>query len=230
MNGSNFSANIMMREMKQTFSAKNETMLTLSILYPQVGLPYNQSSQSRINHRIQTQVSDFYRYASQTLYKQSISYYRYAQENGFPFHSYEAVLNYEITYNQHCYLSMYRDQYTFTGGAHGSTIRASDTYSIKSGHHVPLSSFFKPKEDYRQVLLSQIQRLANEQMRQDPHIYFENYSSLIEEEFNENNYYLQSSGVSIYFQQYEIAPYASGIIVFTAPYEMLQWRPSCKLH
>lgn len=228
MHLSNFSVNITMHEMAKTFSHDNVTMLTLSVLYPQVNLFHNQAAQLRINRRIQAQINEFYRYASQTLYEQAIADYGYAQKNGFPFRQYEAVLNYNITYNQRCHLSMYRDQYAFTGGAHGNTIRASDTYNVRNGQDLPLSSFFQPNVDYRTLLIEQILKQADEQMRQNPYIYFDNYPSLIAENFNEKSYYLSESGLSIYYQQYEIAPYATGIVVFTIPYETLQWRPTCR--
>ena len=228
MNFLNFSVNITMHEIQRTFLNNNEPMLTLSIHYPEVNLLYNPSVQLRINRKIQAEVNEFYRYASHDLYEQALSYYKDAQKNGFPFHHYEAVMNYEITYNRQCHLSMYRDQYEFTGGAHGNTIRSSDTWNVKNGQELPLSSLFPEGQDVRALLLDQIIKQADKQIKQNPYIYFENYRSLIAENFKEENYYLEPTGVAIYYQQYEIAPYATGIVVFTIPYEILQWQPSCR--
>jgi hypothetical protein len=49
-------------------------------------------------------------------------------------------------------------------------------------------------------------------------MYFENYSQLVNETFKANNYYLTKDGVVIYFQQYDIAPYAAGLPTFLIPY------------
>ncbi|MEL7609477.1 MAG: DUF3298 and DUF4163 domain-containing protein [Bacillota bacterium] len=228
MDSLNFFARITLCRMKQTFPYNNTPMLTLSILYPKVALRRNPTAQNGINRRIKAQVCDFYRYASGDLYGQAIAAYKEAQENGFPFHRYDAMLQYEITYNQHCHLSLYRDQYEYTGGAHGNTIRSSDTWNLISGERIPLSDLFPAGQDYRALLIEQITKQADERMQQDPGIFFEDYRALISQYFNEEHYYLTPSGVAVYYQQYEIAPYATGIVVFTIPYAALNWHPSCR--
>lgn len=193
-------------------------MLTLSVSYPKVylcGYPY---AQNNINSQIQAQVSDFLRYASIDLYKQAVEDYKQSQENGFPFHGYEASLQYNITYNQNCYLSLYADQYEFTGGAHGNTIRMSNTWELMNGRSIPLSDFFPAGQNYRRLLINQITEQAQEKIRQNPGSLFEDYPTLIAEYFNEEHFYLKFSGFAIYYQQYEIAPYSTGIVVFTIPY------------
>lgn len=202
-------------------------MLTISITYPEVTLRRNPQAQSSINQQIQEQVSDFARYAANDLYQQAIAAYEESQKSGFPFFGYDAVLQYTVTYNHQCHLSMYRDQYEFTGGAHGNTIRSSDTWDLTSGQNLPLASFFSPGQDYKAFLIKQILVQAEQQMQKNPGIYFEDYKTLIVKYFNEKSYYLTPAGVAIYYQQYEIAPYATGIVVFTIPYSVLQWTPSC---
>lgn len=193
-------------------------MISISIRYPKVTLCRNPSAQRSINSQIQAQVNRFYYYASNDLYWQAISDYKNSLENKFPFHPYDAVLQYEITYNQHCHLSLYYDQYTYTGGAHGNTVRASDTWGLWDGQSIPLSGFFPAGQDYRALLIDKITRQADERMQQNPGIFFENYRDLISESFNEEHYYLTPSGIAVYYQQYEIAPYVTGIVVFTIPY------------
>ncbi len=219
MDSLNCCAIIVMRKIERTFEYNSTPVLTLSIRYPEVTLRHCPYAQNSINFQIQTHVRDFLHYVSDDLYQQAIATYKESQENGFPFHPYEAILQYEITYNQHCHLSLYHDQYTFTGGAHGSTVRGSDTWSLMSGRSIPLSNFFSAGQDYRTSLIGQITKQANE----NPEIYFEDYQALIEKYFNEEHYYLTSSGVAIYYQQYEIAPYSTGIVVFSIPY----MDPSC---
>ena len=215
MNPLNYSAYISIRKIERTFTYDNTPVLKVSVQYPKVILYKNLSTLRIINSQIQTQVNDFYHYASSDLYQQAIDDYKYKQENGFPFNHYEAMLHYEITYNEHYYLSLYRDQYEYTGGAHGNTVRSSDTWNLKNGHNVLLSEFFSADQDYRAYLIEQITRQADEQMTQNPGIYFENYQALIVQYFNEEHYYLVPDGIAIYYQQYEIAPYSAGIVVFT---------------
>lgn len=213
MSSLNCCADIVMCEMKRTFVYRQIPVLTLSICYPKVTVRQCQPAQNRINEQIRAQVCDFSQYVSGELYRQAIATYQESLENDFPFHPYDAVLQYEITFNQHCYLSLYRDQYTFTGGAHGSTIRASDTWNLMSGCSIPMSDFFPADYDYPSMLIAQMIKQASE----NPEIFFEDYQTLIAKYFNEEHYFLTPTSMSIYYQQYEIAPYATGIVVFPIP-------------
>ena len=218
MDSLNYCADIVMCKIKRTFTYNSTPMLTLSILYPKVALCYCPYAQDSINYQIQAQVFNFLHYVSSDLYQQAVATYKESQENKFPFRLYEAVLQYEITYNQDCHLSLYRDQYTFTGGAHGGTIRASNTWNLLGGCSVPLSCFFTDDPDNRALLMEYITEQANEKNAQNSGIYFEEFPTLMKEYFDEEHYYLTCSGFAIYYQQYEIAPYSTGIVVFTIPY------------
>ncbi|MDD4546039.1 MAG: DUF3298 and DUF4163 domain-containing protein [Oscillospiraceae bacterium] len=226
MRNPNSSAIITMRETKQDFYFNRTTVLSLSISRPEVILVNNPRAQLLINRRYYTQANSFYRMASTTMYRQAVRFYRESIRNGFPFHPFEAVMNYDITFNKDCHLSSYYDRYQYTGGAHGSTIRASDTFSLKTGRRLPLSHFFRSGFNYRGFLLGQIIKQADLNMQSQP-IYFENYRELIVQYFNPASYFLSPEGINIYYQQYEIAPYASGIIVFTIPYGGAFRNPSC---
>ena len=210
----NACANIVMCELKRTFTYNSAPMLTLSISYPKVTLRHCPYAQDSINFQIQSQICGFLHDVSSDLYRQAVATYRESQANDFPFRLFEAVLHYETTYNQHCHFSLYRDQYTFTGGAHGSTIRASNTWNLMSGSNIPLSAFFPEGQEYRTSLIDQITKQAGE----NPENFFEEYPTLIANAFNEEQYYLTPSGIAIYFQLYDIAPYSTGIPVFTIPY------------
>lgn len=87
--------------------------------------------------------------------------------------------------------------------------------------------FFKGNVNYKKLILDEIIRQAEENQTQNPGIYFEDYKKLILENFNVNSFYLTNNGIEIYFQQYEIAPYVTGIVTFTIPYSMVTNPPSC---
>jgi len=223
----NNSADISFKEINREFIYNDLVMISLKITYPEIKLADNFRAQNRINASITSEVYDFFGYTASTLYFEAIREYKNAIQNNFPFRTYEAVLNYEITYNEDCYLSVYSDQYVFTGGAHGNTIRSSNTWSLKTGRKIPLSSWFIKDKDYKRLLLDQILKQAGMNINQNPGIYFEDYRSLIVKYFNPKSYYLTSSGIAVYYQQYEIAPYSTGIVVFNIPYKILGVYPSC---
>jgi hypothetical protein len=221
------SATVALQTFQRTLVKDDEIVLELSISYPWVHLPRNRAAQGRINSCIRAQVEGFYRYASTELYMQAVCAKESAEQNGYPFHAFEAVLNYSIAFNQDCHLSLYRDQYTYTGGAHGATVRASDTWSLITGALLPLGSFFRRYRFHKELLIELILKQAEEDMRENPGIYFNNYPALIRQHFDEQQYYLTPEGLAVYYQQYDIAPYASGIVVFVIPYASLGFVPSC---
>lgn len=228
MPAQNMSATIIPQEQQRDFTYENTTVLSLENKYLQVRLPEGGPVETAINSRIQVQVEELNRYASTTLYENAVETYQYAQQEGFPFNPFGAGLYYKVTYNQDCYLSMYRDQYEYTGGAHPNTLRYSDTWNLRTGTTVPLSSFFPPGFNYQQFLTALIIRQADKVMAEEQ-IYFGDYRKLIVERFNPKSYYLSPCGLVIYYQQYDIAPYATGIVEFTIPYSVLKRPPSCSL-
>lgn len=133
---------------------------------------------------------------------------------------YEILQTYTITYQSDYYLSLYLDQYVFTGGAHGNTTRYSDTWSLCSGNRVPLHAFYPSDPDYKQTVIANIDNQIAEQNynSQDPSVYNETYTQDVCCAFNENNFYMTPDSLVIYFQQYDIAPYSSGIPQFFIPF------------
>ncbi len=224
MNNSCNNAGIHMHEYNKTFSFNNTEMLKLTIKYPIISL-IDPEAEHKINNQINMEVSDYKRY-SKHLFKQAIEGYMQSQNNGYPFWGYEAYMEYFITYNENCFFSLYFDRYEFTGGAHGSTVRASDTWELCCGTRLPLNSFFSPGTNYRRLLIDEILRQA-EVIQRNQNIYFEDYKSLIIKNFNEQSFYLAPQGITIYYQQYDIAPYSTGIVEFTIPYSIIGWKPNC---
>jgi len=227
MNQDYCKANFSMKRYRHTFKYNNTDVLKLTIIYPIILIPNNQLSQSVINHQINRQISEYYMYVSNKLYELAVETYKDSLANDFPFRQFEAYMEYTITYNQNGFLSLYIDKYEYTGGAHGSTIRSSDTWELCTGAYVPLYCYFKPGTNYRELLIKEIISQADENMNTDIPPYFDNYKDLIMENFNPSSYYLTPEGMAIYYQQYEIAPYATGIVVFIIPYSKIGWYPKC---
>ena len=56
-----------------------------------------------------------------------------------------------------------------------------------------------------------------ERLKADPGIYFEDYRALLQDTFNADSFYIQPGRVVIYYQQYDIAPYSTGLPEFYIP-------------
>lgn len=200
---------ILQKEMKY----ENTVVLKYHIEYPEIVMDWQQNRNGikkfndyNLKMALQTQQK-----AENELYKEAIELYKYNKENGYPQMMYELYREYQITLKQENAVSMYIDEYIFSGGAHGTTTRTSQTWNLMLGKMVELYELY-PNEPY---FLLDILRKINREISENIEIYFADPYPLVVEYFNPNSYYIDNGKVVIYFQQYDIAPYSSGIIEFT---------------
>ena len=64
-------------------------------------------------------------------------------------------------------------------------------------------------------LQTSVERQIAERLKESPGSYFEDYPYLLRNKFNQNHFFLRPGYIVIYYQQYEIAPYATGIPEFS---------------
>ncbi len=185
-------------------------ILKYHIEYPSIQSSMYGNGTMRFNIYNRNLAIDLKNKAEKELYKEAIETYKYNKENGYPIMVYEVYRNFEITFNNNNIVSLYIDEYVFTGGAHGDTIRTSQTWNLLKGTLMPLESFY-PNNPY---FLLDILKEINAQIASNPEIYFEDACNLVLETFNPNNFYLTTNSIVMYFQQYDIAPYSSGIRTF----------------
>jgi hypothetical protein len=134
----------------------------------------------------------------------------------------EAVQNFEVTYNENCALSLYFDRYIFTGGAHGTTERFSQSWELAGGgNRLSLSELFKKDFDD----MGYIKKKVIEEIKKDKEIYFDDFEQNVNDTLSKENFYITPKALAIYFQQYAIAPYSSGTPVFLIPYEKIGAMP-----
>lgn len=183
-----------------------------------VDVPERKEAEERINARISGQLAQYMKNNAYNLFPEAVRVYKESIANNYPVRPFEAVMKYSAPFNTCGLLSLYYDRYEFTGGAHGNTVRKSDTYNLNNGRVLPLAAFFPRGFDYREYFIGQILTEAKKIMEVNP-VFFENYEELIVKNFNPDNYYLTPNGYAIYYQQYEIAPFSTGIVVFEIPYD-----------
>ena len=121
----------------------------------------------------------------------------------------EMVGEFEIKTNERNILSLTLTVYAFTGGAHGMTIVKALSFDVTTGQQYELKDLFKPDSDYVTVLSKIIEQKIKDweiqllepftQIRPDQDFYFADHSLVI------------------YFQLYEITPYAWGFPYFPIP-------------
>lgn len=148
------------------------------------------------------------------LYEEAKKTYEYNKQNGYPTMVYEIVLDFLVTYNYNNMISLYSDEYIFSGGAHGNTTRTSQTWNIKEKKMVELQELLKRNPNFVSSILKEINEQIAKNIESGNNIYFEDYCCLTSANFRVENYYLYGEFIAIYYQQYDIAPYSSGIISF----------------
>lgn len=198
------------------------TVLTYKIEYPVFQASRYQLCLAVVNNYYKTRALEYQNYVKQELYPQAIEQYENAVANGFPVIAYEVLTQSRLTYNHACVISLYTDKYEFTGGAHGNTVRSSQTWNLQGCRRLRLGELFGCGLNPKQYILE----FAKKQVEKEPDIYFENYEELLKENFNEKNFYCTQRGIVFYYQQYDIAPYSSGIREFLIPYTKCVFNPS----
>lgn len=153
-------------------------------------------------------------YCRTVLFPQAVESAQYIKDNQPPFYSYELLSKYHITFNSGCVTSLYTDEYVFMGGAHGSTTRESQTWDFLTGCQIELRSFYPYCPVFPKNILDGIELQIQERLAETPGSYFDDYEILLKNNFNEKSYYLDPEEITIYYQQYDVAPYSTGIPEF----------------
>ena len=209
---------ILKKILANTMTSNNVPVLTYKIDYPSFTSTCSAEAAQNINRYYEDQARAEQSRFRTELYPEAVKQAEFAKENRYPFHPYEAISEFHVTCNSACVTSLYIDRYTYTGGAHGSTIRRSDTWNFRTGDRMTLSEFYPDNPSYQEAVLRGIDRQIEKQLKDGTNDYFDNYTELVRETFNPNSFYLTSEGITIYFQQYDIAPYSSGMPEFFFPF------------
>lgn len=192
---------------------KGSVILKYEIEYPEVisnSFKVNVFNEFNLHKALELE-----KYAKETLFLESQTQYDYNVDNGYPIMVYELISKYSITYNCSPLISLYQDEYVFSGGAHGSTIRTSQNWNLDCGYQFSLCDVYSDCCDYMLYIL----RTINAQIQEKGvDLFFDDYCCLVLESFDSNHFYLTPDYVVVYFQQYDIAPYSTGIPTFWISY------------
>ena len=212
--------------LEDEMTCRGTPVLKYRIAYPQFRSLYFQKTLARLGAYYRLEAMRLQLTARKSLYPMAVQQYLDSLENGYPVMEYEVDADYTVTYNQRCALSLYTDQYIFTGGAHGNTTRFANTWDLKTGEPLTLQDLMSVPE-YKVYVIDQIIGQIEESMKNGEGTYFDEYRTNVPQQFDPGQFYLTPAGVVIYFQQYAIAPYSSGIPTFLIPYSRTVHPPQC---
>ncbi|MGL5348625.1 MAG: DUF3298 domain-containing protein [Peptostreptococcaceae bacterium] len=164
----------------------------------------NKEIEKYINDEIRNDIMTFYNEA-QTQAKE------YQKDLPDIDNKFVANADFEVKKNSDNMLSILIKYYKYSGGAHGYYENVAYNVDIKKGEMIELKDLFNKEYDYKKVLNNEIRYQIKDLIKKDSQnegIY----------EFNgikENQkFYIQDDDVVVYFDLYDIAPYAAGIPEF----------------
>ncbi|NMC57185.1 MAG: DUF3298 and DUF4163 domain-containing protein [Eubacteriaceae bacterium] len=202
--------------LQDTMKYNGVALLAYRIEYPEFKSVIYRKATAKMNKFYKDKAYEYEKYYRKVLFNMAVEQYKYDMQNGYPVREFDAVVEFNVTYNEFCIVSLYTDEYEYTGGAHGNTIRTSQTWNLKEQRTVKLSELFRIQLGYRIYIF----KIISEEIRKDESIYFPDWEKLVIQTFNEESFYVTYEGIVIYYQQYDIAPYSSGIREFLIPYNI----------
>lgn len=211
--------NVTMLMLSDTLEFDGAPVLTYKIQYPFFTSSGNPAALSYINDYYSVNAHAFENYCRNDLFYRAAADKKELEAKHFPFFPYEAIENVTITYHSDCVASLFYDRYIFTGGAHGSTVRYSDTWNLENGHRMEAGEFFTSpgyEKDVKNAIIQAIRQFN--QANPDSATYFPDYEKNVENTFRKSQFYLTPEGIVFYFQEYDIAPHSSGIPQFLFPF------------
>lgn len=119
---------------------------------------------------------------------------------------------FHVPYNANNLLSLNVMNYYYAGGAHGLSNLISYNYDIKTGKELTLQDFFVQGYDYKNFINTKIKKY----IASDKNTYFSGGTDFKGID-DKQEFYVSEQGITVYFQAYEIAPYAAGIRYFLIP-------------
>ena len=142
----------------------------------------------------------------------------YLAEDEGPFYGpYEYDASFQVTRNDGVLLSIARECYYYTGGAHGGTSYWGETYIVESGARLSASDLFAVPFD---VAMGQVYARVLEKMDAEvlDGLYGDDPEDCLKDDWDSADFYFTDTGVVFFWQEYAIAPYAAGPQIYELPY------------
>lgn len=119
-------------------------------------------------------------------------------------------------YNKNNFISLINEEYTYLGGAHGSTAWHALNADTAQNKILTLSDLFED-EGYKETLNRMIAELVTEK----PNEYKDLWAKPEIKDSHQNDFYIDNGNLVIYFQPYDLSYYARGFVEFPLKLEEL---------
>lgn len=177
--------------------------------YPQVSEMNNSDFEKQINQTFQRYIEE--------SYQELISNQKQAEEGHYNF---EYQTDFQVKYNQSSLLSILTSNYMYTGGAHGNTKVESFNFDEAQEKRIYLTDILKNEQQ-----LKAVSDYVWEYAIKRPDIFYPDLKREDVQLSKDTAFYFTDNGITLVFQQYEIAPYVSGNQEIVIPKDLYQ-QPS----
>lgn len=196
----------------ELISEKNEA-LTSDIKIPVLKGLKDEKMQSVINKAFEKRALEL----KEQMIREGKEALEDAQNYGYEARPYSLFIDYDISYNEKNIISITSTYYQYTGGAHGNTLTETSNINLKTGEKIELKDLFKQGVNYKKIITEEIKK----QMALNDKFY-SNAAAELETISDNQSYYIEEGGLVVYYQPYEIAPYAAGAPEFRIPFTMVK--------
>jgi len=192
---------------------KNTPILIENLQVPVIRGWKNQQAQQVINTKFLNVVTEFRKEMEQTAKESKAE----EAKIGFSTGQYSAITQCQVLYNRNDLLgiSILYDQYT--GGAHGMHWQEIYNIDLRTGQILTLRDIFKANTNYKKLINREIKR----QIKLQPDNYFPEDEGGFKSIKDNQSFLIKDNYLVFYFQPYEIACYAAGIVEFKIPFSKL---------
>lgn len=183
---------------------KNDEYLESTINMPVI-TNSNKIVERSTNDKIKNDIFEFYNKS----YKEAK---QYLKDNPDEKNKFVANVDFELKKNTDSALSIKVRYYTYSGGAHGFYQDIAYNVDMRTGKFLELMDLFKDNTKYKEVIDEEIKRqIAELEKKDEENIGIYNFKGIKENQ----NFYLQDENLVVYFDLYDITPYARGIPEFS---------------
>ena len=178
------------------------------IYIPQIKGIKNRKVEKKVNSKLKT-LSYFKPFAEDQI-SHSIN------ENDVLDYSYYGT--FEVTFFKKNILILSLTGYYYPlGAAHGLSSKITPVINLDTGEFYSLEDLFNPNSDWKNRLDSIIQKMIDKEPQYE-YVYKDGFKGIDEGQ----NFYIDDNNLYIYFQPYDIGPYAAGFITFKIPFSLIQ--------
>ena len=207
--------------MKNTYDERAEDGTVIYIIdcyYPEFENSDNNEFITSINEDVLNARNSYINTINEEYRKMANEEYEYLKENPDEreFMPYEFEFDYDIDYNTEDFLTITAVLYFDLHGAHPTTSMTSVTYDMKAKKELALTDIWDMDET---AATNEVIFAFNEDIDKNPDMYFEDAKDTLEKIAKDVEFYMDGEGVHLYFQLYDIAPYAAGYPEVLVPFE-----------